>query len=83
MHIALFRHGTRALFLRADDEPVNCPPHVRLWLGGPARRLGCHPGSEDAEAVCPATFMQADVAKCGKIISSASVIDPLLRCGQS
>ncbi|XQM39307.1 hypothetical protein DFLDMN_006200 (plasmid) [Cupriavidus sp. H19C3] len=35
MHIVLFRHGTRALFLRADHELIDCPPHVRLWLGGP------------------------------------------------
>lgn len=35
MHIVLFRYGTRALFLRADKLLIDCPPHVRLWLGGP------------------------------------------------
>lgn len=35
MHIVLFRHGTRALFLRAGQQIIDCPPHVRLWLGSP------------------------------------------------
>ena len=35
MHIVLFRHGTRALFLRAEDKFIDCPQHIRLWLGGP------------------------------------------------
>lgn len=35
MHIVLFRHGTRALFLRAGQQLTDCPPDVRLWLGGP------------------------------------------------
>lgn len=34
-HIVLFLHGTRALFLRDGQQLIDCPPHVRLWLGRP------------------------------------------------
>ncbi|GJG98232.1 hypothetical protein [Cupriavidus pauculus] len=35
MNIVLLRHGNRALLLPAGRSLIDCPLHVRLWLGTP------------------------------------------------
>ncbi|WP_066731309.1 hypothetical protein [Cupriavidus sp. D384] len=35
MNIVLLRHGNRALLLPAGRSLIDCPLHVRLWLGAP------------------------------------------------